>query len=248
MERLFLIIQARMTSTRLPGKVMLEVCGISVLEWMIRRLEPLREAIVIATTDDGSEAPIVALCERLGVRCFRGSTENVLERYYLAARHFGARSGDIVVRCTSDCPLIDPEIIAGAIARYRAGGYDYLSAGTHSGFPRGMDTEVFGFDLLEKAHREATTPYEREHVTPYLHTTRRSELKIGTYDAGADRSHYRLTLDEPDDFRAIRAVYEGLGCHSGFTYPELIAFLEAHPEIPEMNRHVEQKKAPENGA
>lgn len=243
MRNLFLIIQARMTSTRLPGKVMLEICGVPVLELMLRRLEQFRNQIIIATTDDGSEAPIIALSERLGIRCFRGSTDDVLERYYRAASHFGARAGDTVVRCTSDCPLIDPEIAAKTIACFEEGPYDYVSAGVHSGYPRGMDTEVFGFDLLAEAHREATTGYEREHVTPYIYVTKKTDLNIGSLKDASDHSRYRLTLDEPDDYRAIRAVYEGLGCRTDFTYTELIGFLQAHPHIHEMNRHVEQKKS-----
>lgn len=237
-----IIIQARMTSTRLPGKVLLPLCGKSVLEVMFDRLHTFKDSLLIATTNDGSETPIVALCEKLGIRSFRGETENVLERYLLAAKKYGATTGDVIVRLTSDCPLIDPGTLERMLAFFEAGDYDYLSNVVERTFPRGLDIEIFSFDALEKAYHNAATPFEKEHVTTYIHTTHRGEFSIGSFADKEDHSKYRLTLDEPADYDVIKAVYEKLGCRTDFGYKELIEVLEANPEIVALNAHVEQKK------
>ena len=232
-----------MTSTRLAKKVMLPLCSSSVLETMIQRIPSFHKNIIIATTDDGSEEPIIDLCKRVDLRFFQGSTPNVLQRYYLAAKSFGALENDIIVRCTSDCPLIQEEIISATISYFNNSNLDYASAGVHSGFPRGMDTEVFNFSLLKKAYINAKTDYEKEHVTPYIHTTIASALKIGFFKNSKDHSHYRLTLDEEDDYKTIKEVYKGFDCQTDFSYTQLINFLELHPEIAALNQHVEQKKS-----
>lgn len=221
---------------------MLPLCNKSVLEVMLLRLQKFHKNIIIATTNDGSESLIVALCKKLKISYFQGSTENVLERYYLAAKQYGAVNDDIIVRCTSDCPLIQEEIVDATISYFKNSHLDYASAGVHSGFPRGMDTEVFNFSLLKKAYANATTAYEKEHVTPYIHTTIASELHIDSYKNRQDHSAYRLTLDEEDDYTLISSVYKGLNCQTDFSYEILIAFLQQHPEIASINQHVEQKK------
>ena len=236
-----IIIQARMTSTRLPGKVLLPLCGDTVLGIMLRRLEAFKDAIIIATTDDGSEAPIVAWCEEHGIPCHRGSTEDVLSRYYNAAVAFGERG--TIIRLTSDCPLIDPEVIRAMLDQFDSGAYDYLSNTTSRTFPRGLDTEIFTFEALKSAHEKALLPLEREHVTPYIHTTHKEQFRIGQFADTADHSRYRLTLDEPDDYAMIQALYEKLGCRTDFDYHTLVDTLEAHPKIAAMNAHVEQKKS-----
>lgn len=236
------IIQARMGSTRLPGKVMLPLCGAPVLSILFRRLAPFRERITLATTDDGTEAPIVDLCRKEGIAVYRGSADDVLSRYYHAAKNVGAQAGDAIVRITSDCPLIDPEIIGRCIETFRAERCDYLSNVFPRTFPRGMDTEVFTFAALEQAYHEAVQPHEREHVTPFIHTTHRERFLLGSVRDDEDRSRYRLTLDEEDDYRMIVETYKLMGCATDFDYPALIRALESHPEIAEINAHVEQKK------
>jgi len=167
-----------MTSTRLPGKVMLRLCDTTVLEMMLRRLERFKAHIIIATTDDGSEAPIVALCERLHVRYFRGDTDNVLERYYKAALHFGADENSVIVRCTSDCPLIDADILTRAITTHAAQHEAYVYVDITASYPRGMDAEVFSFAYLKQAQNEASNAYEREHVTPYIRSLEIEKIAI----------------------------------------------------------------------
>lgn len=241
-NNLFIIIQARMTSTRLPGKVMLPLCGKTVLEVMIDRLKSFEKNIIIATTNDGSEKPIVELCERRGLKYFRGDTHNVLERYYKAALSFGAKKSDTIVRLTSDCPLIDQNILKEMIDEFKIEKCDYLSNTIERTFPRGFDIEIFGFDALKKAYENATLDYEKEHVTTYIHTTHKNEFKICSFKDKVDNSKYRLTLDEEADFEAIKEIYRLLKCKTDFSYEELLEILKKNPHIYEINRHVEQKK------
>ncbi|MDX2505219.1 MAG: glycosyltransferase family protein [Gammaproteobacteria bacterium] len=238
----YIIIQARMTSTRLPGKIMLPLCNKPVLQVMLERLQRFKSSIIIATTNDGTEQPIVELCQRLGVRYFQGDTNNVLQRYYHAATHFAAKNENIVVRITSDCPLIDPLLTQSTIDYYINNQFDYVNAGSGTGFPRGMDTEVFSYGLLKEAYLNATQEYEQEHVTPYFYKTCADKLAIGQYRNHSDHSKYRLTLDEESDYLAIQKVYKKLSCKTDFNYDDLIKILENNPYIYELNAAVEQKK------
>lgn len=231
-----------MTSTRLPGKIMLPLCDKPVLQIMLERLEPFWKNIIIATTNDGTEQPIVELCQRLGIKYFRGDTDNVLQRYYQAATEFNAGDEDVIVRLTSDCPLIDCQITQATIDYFHNNGFDYVAAGVGSGFPRGMDTEVFPYRLLKEAYHNATEDYEKEHVTPYLYKTCYDKFFFGQYNNSSDHSRYRLTLDEEADYRAIQAIYKELNCRTDFTYDELMQVLEQNPWIDELNHQVEQKK------
>ena len=235
---LMIIIQARMTSTRLPAKVMLPLCGKTVLEVMLDRLTPFHKNIIIATTDDGSQTPIVELCKRLHVNYFEGDTDDVLSRYYHSTVKFGADDATIIVRCTSDCPLIDADIIKETITFYTNNDAEYVCACQNSGFPRGMDTEVFSFKHLKEAYEKAITEHHKEHVTPYI----KENVKCASLNNSKDHSKYRLTLDESDDYKAITELYEKLDCRIDFSYEELIETLEKNPHIYEINKHVEQKK------
>ena len=239
---LYIIIQARMTSTRLPGKIMLPLCDKPVLQVMLERLSYFKDNIIIATTNDGTEKPIVELCHSLSIRCFQGDTDNVLDRYYQAATFSGAGDSDIIVRQTSDCPLIDPEITRKTIDYYTSHNFDYVSTGTGAGFPRGMDTEIFSYALLKEAWNRATESYEKEHVTPYFYRTIRDRLSFGQYKNVTDHSRYRLTLDEESDYRAVMELYKKLHCRTDFSYDEMIAVLEQYPYIYDLNAAVEQKK------
>lgn len=235
---LMIIIQARMTSTRLPGKVMKPLCGKTVLEIIFDRLECFHANLIIATTDDGSEYPIVELCQKHGVRFFRGDTDNVLERYYKAAAFFGAQKGDTIVRITSDCPLIDPDILRLALERHRNIPESYVCVDIISSYPRGMDAEVFDFSYLEEAHLLAVDLFHREHVTPYI---RAMPIRHEHLTHDSDHSRFRLTLDTPEDYEMITALYTALGCRTDFDYPTLIQTLEHNPHIAAMNAHVLQK-------
>lgn len=232
------ITQARMTSTRLPGKVLMEAGGVSMLAHHVRRLQRAALPVYLATTTNATDDPIVAAAAQLGVPVHRGSEDDVLARFAGAIAEFGL---DIIVRVTSDCPLIDGALVAQGVAAYEdASDPDlYLSNTLERSYPRGLDYEVFSAHALLEAHHNATAPAEREHVTPYLYTgasyPKRSVRRHG------DASHYRITLDTADDFELIRRLIEDFGA-ADLDAEGIIAVLDAHPQLARINAHVEQKK------
>jgi len=240
------IIQARMGSTRLPGKVMRTLCGDTVLAHVISRVKAcsLIDEVVVATTASLGDDIIAAEAERCRVRFYRGSEENVLERYYLAAKQYRA---DIVIRVTSDCPLLDPNLLADMLemfANKRSVGtaMDYLSNSLIRSYPRGLDIEIFTFASLKKAHQEAKHYHEKEHVTPYIY--QHPEIfTVQGYVADVDLSSYRWTLDTEEDFKLIDEIYTTL-CREGriFTTDEVLMLMRKKPELKEINAHIEQKQ------
>ena len=237
-ENIFVIIQARMNSSRLYGKVMFPLCGKSVLEMMIKRLDSFRENIIIATSKGEEQQPILNLCQKRGIKYFRGSQNDVLGRYYEAALTFGAKSEDIIVRLTSDCPMIDEGIVKKTVDFYRRNNFEYVSNVIQRTFPRGMDTEVFSFDALKEAYKNAKKSFEREHVTPWII----KNYKNGSFLNEINHSRYRLTLDEQKDYLAIKELFVKLGCRSDFDYDEMINILIRNPHIADMNKEVKQKE------
>ncbi len=238
-----IIVQARMTSTRLPGKVMKEVLGKPLLEYQIERLRQVRLAdeLVIATTTNDTDQPIVELCERLGVAYYRGSEEDVLSRYYEAATKFGA---DVVVRVTSDCPLIDPGVMDEVISLYinNQGKYDYVSNTLERTYPRGLDTEVFSMTALGKAYKEARKQPEREHVTLLMYR-RPKQFQLANFRSSVDYSHHRWTVDTPEDFEFINLILQELyPVNNRFTWLDVLNLLDQNPEWKEINAAVKQKE------
>lgn len=231
-----------MTSTRLPKKVMLPLCGKTVLEVVIDRLKQYKDNVIIATTSDGTEVPIVDLCKSNNIRYYQGSTANVLERYYLSAKNFNAKETDIIVRITSDCPLIDVGLLDKCIDMYRSGQYDYVSNRLNRTVPVGLDVEVFSFKLLEYMHKNAKEEFEREHVTPYIYLTEKESYSLGSCEEVIDNSQYRLTLDESSDYELIKEVYKRFNNTIDFNYDELIELLDRNPYIKEINCSVSQKQ------
>ena len=237
-RELFIIIQARMTSSRLEGKVMLPLCGKSVLEIMLKRLKYFHDNIIIATPKDEKQQPIIELCKKLGIKHYQGSEENVLNRYYEAALNFGAKNEDIIVRLTSDCPLIDQNIVKEIIEFYEHSNVDYVSNVEKRTFPVGMDTEVFSFTSLKEAHKNAHTIYDIEHVTPWI----KRHLKTKNVKNGYDYSRYRLTLDTWDDYLTIKSIYELFDCKTDFSYTQLIEKLSSTPQITAINEKETKKE------
>lgn len=238
-----IIVQARMTSTRLPGKVLKPVLGKPLLAYQIERLKRVEAAdrIVIATTRNGADDPIVELCQVLAVDYFRGSEQDVLSRYYGAAQ---AAQADVVVRVTSDCPLIDPAIIDQVIQVYvtQRDRYDYVSNALKRTYPRGMDSEVLPTWALEQAYQEATAPPEREHVTPFIYN-RPERYALGHVTYPQDLSHHRWTVDTSEDFELIKCMLEALYPQvPNFTIHDCLELLNRHPDWPAINAHIEQKK------
>ncbi len=239
MDRTIAIVQARMGSTRLPGKVLMDLGGDTVLSRVVRRLAraQLVEKIVVATTETLRDELIVVECKRLGVSCFRGSEDDVLDRYYRAAEESGAA---VIVRITSDCPVIDPERVDETIRVFQSERADYASNAHPRTFPRGLDTEVFSMAALGRAWREAHAPHQREHVTPYIYE--HPELFYIASDRGhCDYSAYRWTLDTPEDLRLLREIYRRFGNRDTFSWREVIALMQVEPELAEVNASVIQK-------
>ncbi|MBT3981948.1 MAG: glycosyltransferase family protein [Bacteriovoracaceae bacterium] len=235
------IVQARMGSTRLPGKVLNPLEGIPLLEHVCRRIQSskLSDLLVIATSIDPNNDPIDKLCDSLGIECFRGSEEDVLGRFYCAAVN---HKPEYVVRITADCPLVDPEIIDHAINLISNGGYDYVSNTEPPTYPDGYDVEVFKFEALKKAHHGAEHKYQREHVTSYI-TENQALFKCHSFAAPEDLSHMRLTVDTSEDFEVIKLIYSSLYSKNHlFSYEEVVQFLKKNPQILELNSHFERNE------
>jgi spore coat polysaccharide biosynthesis protein SpsF len=240
------IIQARLGSTRLPGKVLLRLAEDTVLGHVVRRVRacPRLNGVIVATTVADEDAAIVTECQRLGVPSFRGSAEDVLARYFHAAQGAGAEA---VVRVTSDCPLFDPELLDRMLETFHrlnatAVTVDYLSNTLRRTFPRGLDAEIFTFAALRDAFAEATSPHEREHVTPFFYE-HPERFRLHSVEGPTDLSAHRWTLDTPDDWKLIESVYRELHTPGGmFTTAEVLKLLRARPELATLNAHVEQKK------
>lgn len=237
-----IIVQARMTSTRLPGKVLLPLAGEPMLTRLIERLRRVRRAdgIVVATTTNTGDDPIAALCALLGVPCHRGSEHDVLSRYAGAAR---LHEADVVVRITSDCPLIDPALIDQTIAAYDEGGSDYVSNMLPPTWPYGMAVEVFSAAALAQAHAEATQAAEREHVTPFLYW-HPERYRLRNVASPVDLSHHRWTVDTPEDYALVGRLFDHLmPTHPHFTQADVLALLDQHPDWIAINQHIQQKPA-----
>lgn len=229
------VLQARMSSTRLPGKVLLRTCGKPLLQHQIERVRRAKrlDVLVVATSTEASDDPLQALCERLGVPCHRGSLADVLDRFVGAARPFAP---GWVVRLTGDCPLADPVVIDAVIEAGQAQGVDYASNALHPTYPDGLDAECIRWDVLEQAWREARKPSEREHVTPFIHT-QPERFALREVRHTPDLSHLRWTVDEPADFVFVSQVFEHLHASKpAFGMEDVLAFERRHPEIARINR------------
>ena len=233
------IIQARMGSTRLPGKVLLDLAGEPMLARVVARVRRARrvDEVLVATTTETPDDALAALCAERGWLCFRGSETDVLDRYYQAA---SGRGAEVVVRITSDCPLIDPAVIDAAIEGRELQQADYCANVLRRTYPRGLDVEVFIFAALETAWREDDKPEWREHVTQFI---LRHPERFGLTNMSHDEDHSdrRWTVDTPEDFELMEKIYGHFG-HDEFSWQEVLALLALHPQWNEINRHIEQKK------
>jgi spore coat polysaccharide biosynthesis protein SpsF len=237
------ISQARMTSTRLPGKVLMKAGGKTLLEWHLHRLRHTALEIVVATTENDTDNPIVELCKSQGFGWFRGSETDVLERYYLAALKFGFEH---IVRVTSDCPLIDPWLLEKCIDCYTGvpNPRKYFSLSLSKTFPRGFDLEIFPLQLLEEAFISAKLPYEREHVTPYLYYKDGKGVELITLTNDQNTSDLRVTVDTDEDFKLIERLINEYDCGEK-GYKAIEDILIANPFLASINKDIEQKKLEE---
>lgn len=236
------IIQARMGSTRFPGKIGKDLGGKPVLVRCVERAKRAASlnAVIVATTDEPSDEAVVALCKEHEYPWFRGSQDDVLDRYYQTAQQYDA---DVVVRITSDCPLIEPDVIDRVVQAFcQMPELDYASnILPPRTFPRGLDVEVFSFATLEQAWQSDTNPNWREHVTPYMHR-QPDVFKLHGVFNDVDYSHYRWTVDTMEDLAFVRKIYDAFAGDDTFSWREVLHLLERHPEWQEINRSVQQKE------
>lgn len=240
--RVGIITQARIGSSRLPAKVLKTIAGKTLLEYHLERLKRADLPIFVATTQEIGSSEIIDIASRLGCESFAGSLEDVLARFYECARKFQL---DVIVRVTSDCPLIDGALVAESVKSYlKFKDYENCcySNVIHRQFPRGFDFEIFSFKFLKIAFESAKDPSEREHVTPYLYNKKDTSLKLlDVLNPLGDYSEFRLTVDLPEDFVLIQKLIADYQCDLK-SYAEIIAVLNAHPELLAINKDVVQKK------
>lgn len=238
--RIVAIVQARMGSSRLPGKVLADIGGRTMLARVVRRLSRARlvHQIVVATSLAEADDVISDECQRLLVPSFRGSEQDVLDRFQQAASTHGA---DVVVRITSDCPMIDPEIVDQVVAAFLEHRPDYASNTLTRTYPRGLDTEVMASTALRRAWEDATSGYQREHVTPYIYENP-DRFRLLPVRGALDLSEGRWTVDTLDDLAFVRAVYARIGDAEGFGWRDTLELLAREPQLRELNRYVEQKR------
>jgi spore coat polysaccharide biosynthesis protein SpsF len=230
------ILQARVSSSRLPGKVLKPILGAPMLQRQIERLKSVRrmDRLVVATSDQENDTPLAALCESIGVECFRGNLDDVLDRFYKCAISYAPET---VVRITGDCPLIDPQVVDTAIEYFQSHEYDYVSNSLTRTFPDGLDVEVFTLQSIKTAWREAALPSEREHVTPFIYKNP-DKFSIGQFTNPIDLSEHRWTVDEQADYELVNIVYETLYPKKrNFSMQDVLELLKARPKLRELNSH-----------
>lgn len=231
------IIQARVSSSRLPGKVIKEISGKTLIEIMSERVKhsEMIEQLILATSLDSSDNDLINVCHKIRLPYFRGSLDDVLERFYKAAEPY---MPEFVVRLTGDCPLMDPIVIDSAVKVISDSDYDYVSNTLNPTFPDGIDVEVFKFSALRKAYLKACLPSEREHVTPYI--WKNSTFKGGnifksfSLENPVDCSNYRLTVDYHNDLNVIEYLIKSIGIDKG--WHDYVNIINRHPEISFLNK------------
>jgi spore coat polysaccharide biosynthesis protein SpsF len=232
-----------MGSTRLPGKVMKKIIGKPLLELLIERLQHCHylDEIIIATTTNVADEPIKNLAERLSIKYMRGSEEDVLDRYYQAAKGFNI---DHIVRITADCPLIDPEVVDRVIISYLNNNlrYDYVSNTLKPTFPDGLDVEVFSLNVLEKIHKVSDKKYQREHVCGYI-IENPDQFIIKNVTNDKDLSKLRWTVDNPEDYELIKIIFENLYQKKKIFFMEdILRFLSQNPDLLLINSNIERNE------
>jgi spore coat polysaccharide biosynthesis protein SpsF len=235
-----IIIQARMGSTRLPAKIMLPVNGRPILGFQIDRLKKINIPLYIATTNKISDNTIEEFSRKNHLNFFRGDENNVLSRYFECASHFNL---DVIIRVTSDCPLIDEELIKASVEEYiNEGNLNlYYSNTIKRSFPRGFDFEIFSFELLSEAKKNAIDLIDLEHVTPFIWKNKGGKTELKQLVAKTDNSVFRLTLDTKEDFMLLKLLIEEHRANE-LKGEEIIRIMQNHPELAKINAHIEQKK------
>jgi spore coat polysaccharide biosynthesis protein SpsF (cytidylyltransferase family) len=235
-----IMIQARMESSRLANKAMILIDGRPVIGYLLKRVQRVRivDAVVVVTSYHRRNDPLADYVKRSGFAVFRGEEEDVLDRYYQAARTYGAET---IVRIMGDCPLIDPQVIERVMKEHMVGDYDYVSNVMDPTFPDGMEVEVFNFAALEKSWEEARSPSQREHVTLYMRN--QSEFKKANVTHVPDLSAERWVLDTPQDLQVIEGILTGLYRYRpDFTMQDILAFKAENPGLFEINKAITRQE------
>lgn len=242
--RTVIIIQARMGSSRLPGKVLKDIDGRPMLEWVIRRgmHAKLLDEVMVATTIDSTDDPIENWCMQHKIRCWRGSVFDVLDRYYCAAKSANA---DTIVRVTADCPLIDPDVLDDTVQLFRSEAADFaanrLPPPWHRTFPIGLDVEVVSMPMLERAWKEADKLFEREHVMPYFYDTE-GRCRVSILNHDPDYGMHRWTVDTLDDFLLVEKIFTSLNDPLTASWLDVLHLIEKHPELEKINETTHAKR------
>ena len=236
------IVQARMTSSRLPGKVVRPILGRPMLALLIERLRRAQQIddVIVATTSNATDDVVEELCREVGAGCFRGSEEDVLDRVLRTAR---AHRVELIVEITGDCPLIDPEIVDRLVGMYLEGGADYVANVLKRTFPRGLDTQVFPTSVLEEVARLTDDPVDHEHVSIYIYE-HPERFRLRNLESGLPERYWdlRLTVDTLEDFALITAIYEALyPVNPAFPLRDVLALLDRRPELATLNQNIQQK-------
>ncbi len=232
-----------MSSSRLPGKVLKEIGSLPMLAWVVERARKAHtvDEVVVATTTDPSDDAVEAYCREQGYSVTRGSLNDVLDRYYQAARQSQA---SVIVRLTADCPLMDPELIDEMVLKFNAEGVDFaatrLPPPWKRTYPIGLDIEVCSFQALERAWSEAKEPYEREHVMPYLYD-QEGRFRILVIDHTPDYGSLRWTVDTAEDLDLLRRITAHFSPRIDFSWYEVLALIESQPELNALNAAVHHK-------
>lgn len=236
-KKVVLIIQARVGSTRLPGKVLKDISGKPMLWHVINRVKKAKliNQIILATTNKKEGLPLIEIASEEGIESYAGSEEDVLDRYFQAATKYKA---DVIVRITADCPLIDPKVMDKAIEHFMKGNFDYVTNTIKYTYPDGLDVEVFSYNALKKAWTEAKFPSEREHVTSYMRK-HIEKFKIENVENDENIGHLRWTVDEEKDLEFVREVYKNLYKEGEIFYMEdVLKLLKEKPELVEINKKI----------
>ncbi len=233
------IIQARMGSSRLPGKTLMDLGGESVLSRVVKRvrLAAKPSLVVVATTNLDADQAIQVECDRLNVECFCGSEHDVLDRYYQTSLLYAA---DLVVRVTADCPVIDPQVVDDCIALMVSENFEYAANDVPNTFARGLDVEVLTADALKRAWHEAKASHEREHVTPYFYESP-GRFRTAILKSDVQCDGYRWTLDTAEDLTLLGRIYEDFHPRNDFGWREIVALMQRQPELLDINACVSQK-------
>ena len=232
------IIQARMSSTRLPGKVLLPLGGVPALNHVVSRIRSCKtiDKVLVATSTDPSDDAIETYCGESNFDLYRGSLLDVLDRYYQCAKSVNANT---IVRITADCPAIDPIVVDAVVTGFLAGAYDYFSLSGE--FPDGLDCEVISFSALKNAWVNANLPSEREHVCPYIHTSHKDEFKTGGLQLFTKLQDMRWTLDESSDYELLQKIFDRLYPKNKlFLTNDILSLFSMHPDLININNEIKR--------